>query len=234
MKKVVDVTHKAIALVGSAVLLVMLGAMPLQAAQIVTYDFDGSPGSLVATTVDPGATASDVNFTGSALSQSAVVPDVLAVNVAAAAVDFATAVSSNSYFQFSVTPSAGGSLDLSELSFDGGSAFSNLPNNGWVVRSSIDGYASDLSTSSLSTAFPTMFAYTVPLGVGFQGLTTETTFRIYAFKDIGNDPSAAYDNLVVSGTASQPVPEPSTFALGCIAICGCGYIRYRRRLRSAR
>lgn len=205
---------------------IVMSASSLKAVDILTYNF----ATLAPFTVDPNATASNVNFTGSSASQFTL-PNVLAIDTATGAVDAATAVSNDSFYQFSITPNAGFSIDLSNLSFKGSTAASGTPNNGYVVRSSVDGYATNLSTSSFATQFSTFTTYNVSLTTGFQSLTTETTFRIYSWMDKGTNPSVVYDDIALAGTVTA-VPEPCTYILGSLAT-GMIAIASRRRKRSA-
>jgi hypothetical protein len=187
-----------------------------EAADLLGHTFPGT--SLVATTLDLNATASSVNFTGSSASREAL-PDELAINTATGATNAATAVSNNSFFQFSITPNAGYELDLSELAFQVATASPGAPNNGYVVRSSVDGFSSDLESGPIPTDYPTYTSITVNLsGSGFQNLLSQTTFRIYTWLDAAEpNPAAAYDNIVLRGTV-VPVPEPGTWFLGASSL----------------
>lgn len=181
--------------------------------EILAYNFTG----LAPSTLDANASASNVNFTGSSASQFTLA-GVLAVNAAIGATDAATAVSNASFFQFSITPNSGYLMDLTELTVLGSSGTVSLPNNGYVVRSSVDGFSTDLASGAFQTSFPTYTTISVDLsGSEFQNLTAQTTFRIYTWRDAGTNPAAAYDNLVLNGSI-VPIPEPGTMALGIAAV----------------
>src|SRR5436309_15102203 len=84
---------------------------------------------------------------------------------------------SGSYYSFTVTPSPGAPIALTELDFDG-LRTATRPTN-LALRSSLDGFAADLATFSLPT--PDSFAhFTAALGGPFQNLTNAVEFRIYA------------------------------------------------------
>lgn len=187
-----------------------------EAADILGFSFPGT--SLVSTTMDLNATASNVNFTGSSATQEDL-PDELAINTAAGATNAANAVSNNSFFQFSITPNVGYELDLSELAFQVATASPGAPNNGYVVRSSVDGFSSDLQSGPIPTDYPTYTSVTVDLsGSGFQNLLSQTTFRIYTWLDTAEpNPAATYDDIVLRGTV-VPVPEPGTWFLGASSL----------------
>jgi hypothetical protein len=200
----------------------------LKAVDIAVYNFTGSsPSSLAPSSADPNVTAGNVNFTGSSASQTAL-SGILAINPPINAVDAASAVTNNSFYQFEVTPNAGSTMNLTSLTFDGSTA-TNAPSNGYVVRSSADGYASDLQTAGFTTQYPTFTNYSVSLtGSQFQNLTSAISFRVYTYRTLGSGASAAYDNLKLTGTVAT-VPEPSTYALAAIATGTIGYLARRRR-----
>jgi len=187
-----------------------------EAADILGFSFPGT--SLVSTSSDPNSTISNVNFTGSSATQEAL-PDELAINVPAGASNAANAVANDSYFQFSITPNVGYELDLSELAFQVATASPGAPNNGYVVRSSVDGFSSDLQSGPIPTDYPSYTLVTVNLsGSGFQNLLTQTTFRIYTWLDTTEpNPAAACDDIVLRGTVVS-VPEPGTWILGASSL----------------
>ena len=80
----------------------------------------------------------------------------------------------------------------------------------WVLRSSLDGYVSDLNTpspSSTSAAFPTT-AQMVDLGINFQNITTSVTFRLYAYGASSSAGTWRLDNLTMDGSlydVSNPI-----------------------------
>lgn len=85
------------------------------------------------------------------------------------------------YLQFTISPSTGYQLDLTSVilrmrrSTTGSSG--SGPNN-WSLRSSLDGYAADLGTNSLTSSYNN---YTVTLGSGFLNIYTPVTFRLYGY-----------------------------------------------------
>lgn len=210
-------------------LCVSLQTPNLKAADIAVYNFTGS--SLAPSSADSNVTAGNVNFTGSSASQFTL-SGGLAINAASGAVNAATAVTNNSFYQFAVTPTAGSTMNLTSLSFDGASATS-VPSNGYVIRSSADGYGSDLQTAGFTTQYSTFTNYSLSLtGSQFQNLTSAISFRVYTYITSGSNPAAAYDNLKLTGSVVA-VPEPSTYALAAIATGTIGYLARRRRNAAA-
>jgi hypothetical protein len=195
-----------------------------QADIIVQYDFNTN---LSPTTIAPNVTASPATGAPG-------VPmfglDSTGGNTYAQLMPFpgattgATAVSTNSYFQFTVAPAGGFALDLTSLEFDSSRGGPAIP-RGWVVRSSLDGFASNLAgPTDVPTADPIFTHYAIDLsGAAFQGLTSPLTFRIYSYVVDPSFQVMEYDNLTVTGTVvpvTAAVPEPSSLAL--LVVVGVG------------
>ena len=192
-------------------LVISLGlCLPVRAAIITHYAAPG--GSFAPTTVAVGITASPLNATGSAadLQPGVALPDSVFLQQNVVSTTPAQAVSNNQFFQFSLTPESGFSMDVLSISFDAGRGGASTP-RGWVLRSSLDGFLSDLATSDVNTQQPTLTAFDIDLpDLPFQDLTSELTFRLYGYA-----PEAGvgmfYDNLRIFGFA-EPVaasaPEP--------------------------
>ena len=193
-------------------------------AQLATYTFTGSPGTLAPTTVDPDVSAGSVNFTGSAGSQANILSDNFVFNAANSTTSAALAVSNNSYFQFTVTPDSLKKMSLTSLDFDG--AFGSA--GGFVVRSSVDSFATNLQSQTWATGYPTFTSYSTDLtGSQFQDLSSATTFRVYVFTTSGAGGNAAvFDNMALNGFI--PVPEPtSILAVSALAMTGVAGLRRR-------
>jgi hypothetical protein len=118
------------------------------------------------------------------------------------------AVTANDYWSFTVTPSSGFTLDLTTLTFDSlhnataGNGDQDInATMGFFVRSSIDGYASNIG-STFTQAWSTTSSRSVDVSApAFQGIDTAITFRIYIF-DSGIDTAsngARLDNVVLNG-----------------------------------
>lgn len=215
-----------------AVLVVLAGPAAAQ-VQIVQYQFSrAGPGgngisisSLTATTVSPNVSASDVSFSGSVAQQGAFGADLLAVVPNSTSTTAALAVANNSYFQFTVTPNAGQAMNLTSLTFN--AVFGDLPPAGFVLRSSADGYATNID-SQLVTAndYQNPAFYTEDLtAAAYQNLTDPISFRVYSFGLRPDRTAMFYDDLTLNGTFT-PVPEPAT--LLAVAAVGLAVARRRR------
>jgi hypothetical protein len=129
----------------------------------------------------------------------------------------AEAVSAGNYFQVTVSATTGYALDLTSLTFDAGEFTSD---DDMFVRSSLDGYTSDLLNFAVTS--PTLTAQDASLSSGFSDLSAEVTFRVY-----GYGPSGGYINfndVSLNGTVVTATPEPGTPCLvggGALALLGC-------------
>lgn len=197
-------------------------------AQIASYTFPGTPGSLAPTTTAANAAAGSMNFTGSTASQFNF-GGRLAFNVGVGATDAANAITNNSFVQFTVTPNAGFVLNLTSLDFIGARGFVPVE-AGYVLRSSVDNFLSDAGGSLFTAQFPATASYSNDLsGAAFQNLTTSTTFRLYLYDTQVPNGNGIIDNLTLNGSVGAAVlPEPATLALLTLGIVG-GAVALRRR-----
>ncbi len=114
------------------------------------------------------------------------------------------------YYTFTVTPASGGSrwngLTLDAANFD--AAGINDGPTLFAVRSSLDGFTSNLLTGTVGAAFATT---TTALNVM---ATSPVEYRIYGFGAGTTQGLLQLDNVALTFAAA--VPEPSTWAaLGC-------------------
>jgi hypothetical protein len=111
-----------------------------------------------------------------------------------------TAVSNNAYFSFTVTPT-NVEMDLVSLTFEAARGGSSTP-RGWVLRSSVDSYATNIDTDTISTVRTTLSTQTIDLtGAAFQNLTSAITFRIY-FYTPSTSSSIEVDDITVTGSTT--------------------------------
>jgi hypothetical protein len=107
------------------------------------------------------------------------------------------AVTKDKYFQFTVTANAGLSLNLTSLTFDCARGGGAMP-RGWVLLSSVDGFANPIDTQEVLTQRPNLTNFTVDLsGASFQQLSA-VTFRMYVYVP-GGGQSLEYSNVTLNG-----------------------------------
>lgn len=206
------------------------------------YTFAG--GSLSASGGAADLTASDitvtdsVNMGGSSAGNFFIRGDVTdgdtVLDVASSL--FTTSYEPTDYLSWTVTADAGSQLELDQVSFDywnegsgGGSSYSVA----FALRSSVDGFTSDLAVSDggyLNGFIPntdtTAYNAVATLGAEFEGLSS-VEFRLYTYGDLGFNASGErgrIDNISHSGATT--IPEPAT--LGLIASFGGGLLFVRR------
>lgn len=117
------------------------------------------------------------------------------------ATNIANAITNASYISFVMTPTAGYSIALVNLTFSQARGGATSP-RGWGVRSSVDAYAASLGTADCTTQRTTFATADVDLsGAGFQALTTATTFRIYWYSPASSY-TVDFDDITLNGTAT--------------------------------
>lgn len=118
----------------------------------------------------------------------------------------AGALDPNAYLQFSVTPNTGYQVDISSIVLrlrrsNTGSPAGSGPTS-WALRSSIDGYAADIASNSLTYNYA---LFTVNPGSSFLNQYTTVTFRLYGYNMLIN--SGGVSRLVVDSIAINGIGE---------------------------
>lgn len=163
-----------------------------------------------ATDVDDNALATDVS-----LSDSLPVPGenfiddrspmygrpVLRIDPGNNSTNAAQAVANGTYFEFTLVAVDGFFLDLDNLMFGGARGGSGTP-RGWVVRSSIDGFATNIATADLTTVRADLRLYIIDLSDPAYTNLSEITFRIYSYVPSGGQ-SVEYADVTVNGVSHQ-------------------------------
>ena len=170
----------------------------LQAQVIVTYP-DLNP-----TGVAEGVTATPLNTTGSSLPDLEIYEGLIETEPVADSTSAALAVDYDQFFQFTLTPGANRKLDLGVVTFEADYEDAGSP-RGWVLRSSIDGFSTDLASEEVWTEHPVLSFFSIRLPEDqFLGLTEPVTFRIYTYASGGGDRILDFDNIQVLGTVDMP------------------------------
>ena len=124
--------------------------------------------------------------------------------------NFGTTINTSMYIEFTLTPSGGYEVDLTSMSFITIRTAAGATN--WALRSSVDSYATDISTGTTGT---TDANANIDLsGASYQNLSA-VTFRIYPY---GGSSTGHWriDDITLNGTI-VPIsikPEPTNNATG--------------------
>jgi hypothetical protein len=124
-------------------------------------------------------------------------PMLVFTNNDALAVDAATAVEQQVYFEFNIPVVPNGALTLTNLSFNIARSGANTP-AGYVVRSSVDGFTTDLATADVATQRTTYTAVSIDLGSDFIAVTDSVLFRVYIYTPNTGE-SMDLDDIIVTG-----------------------------------
>lgn len=222
-----------------------------QAAIIGTYDFTGANGHQVSTAANfsaAGITVGSITrgaayaasgmsaaFTANGISAS---PGLATTNSAFLSnYTLATAIANDGYFEFSVSADAGYEFDIDSITFGARRASGGTGANNLALRSSLDGFSTNLATQGITgtAADPTEVIFN--LGESVQSVTGTVVFRIYGYARTAAN--ANYGILVLSADSNAPftingsvsaIPEPGSFAVlaGAAAVAVAGLRRRRR------
>ncbi|MBK7678353.1 MAG: hypothetical protein IPJ29_02900 [Chitinophagaceae bacterium] len=140
---------------------------------------------------------------------------------------FIGGINTSEYYQVTITPNANVVLDLNTITFT--SQRSGTGPRQYSVRSSLDGYASNLP-ASINPANPTLsivatdifqvtdatttaqIGSTITLGVSYDNLTTPVTFRFYGYNAELAGGSFGIDNVVFNGVATYTGPVTNFYS----------------------
>ncbi len=201
---------QATAIKAAFVSLLTLAVTTAQAIPIVTFSFASATGSESSF----GPDAQPAHASVSSMSRgTGVSASANAGTFSATAWTTSGSLDANDYFTFSLTPEAGYSMSLTQLILDERRSLTGIRN--WVVRSSLDGFASDLGAFAVPDNDSTRTGNTVNLSAAFIGLTSLLEFRIYGFGAESSVGSWRVDNVKVEGTTQlvQRVPEGGSAGL---------------------
>jgi len=198
----------------------MLGTVATANAAVVvtTYNFDGD--TPVVSSVTGPVTASDMGFSGTIQYFGGNPGDA----IAGTGWDGASGAQ---YFEFTITPDSGQSLDFSTsglLTFDDDASGTGAAD--FDIYTSADSFASSIGTGTTSQSFGTSPMNSISL-ISLGALPTDEaiTFRISGFGGSASGGTWRIDNVT---TTLEAVPEPSTYA-AILGALGLGFVLYRRR-----
>lgn len=215
------------------------GLITTHADTLALYTFDS--GSSVSTDTNVFSNAGSFTVGNALVGSSAGIDSVTQTAFAQSSItpDSATlAISAGSYFSFTLTPEAGYALNLSALIFDtvyNGSLSSGVLTANYFVRSSLDGFSTNIATPiaqlyapSSSSSF-TLREIDLSSNSSYQGIVSTIEFRIYVYDNSTSpDRIIRLDNVTLNG-ATPAIPEPSFFVglVGCCSLLASIMMRHR-------
>jgi len=141
------------------------------------------------------------------------------------------AIDLNAYLQFTVSPSSGYTLVLNSVAMTLRRSNTGSPSgagpNSWSLRSSLDGYTTDLATNSMTYNYAT---YTVSLPAAFQNVTGAVSFRLYGYNttiNSGGTSRFVYDNINIAGQAISGVLAEQSVDLSARATRGAVSLQWQ-------
>ena len=112
-------------------------------------------------------------------------------------------INSSDYLQFSISPNTGYQLDLTDIVLRLRRSNTGTPQGSgpvqWSLRSSLDGYAADITSNSLTHNYSN---YSVTLNSSFLNVYTTVTFRLYGYSvsiASGGTSRLVVDNISIQG-----------------------------------
>ncbi len=171
------------------------GVAPTNANSLASYSFsssDSPSGTFTGLTASP---ASSVGFTNAGYYT-----DATSGNVSRTADGMNGSLNTGKYYQITLSPDQGKTLNLSYFSFLYSREDANAA-NAWRLRSSLDNFASDLTSSAMTSlrgsGLPLLAGSTV---MNLSNLTAPITFRLYLFGAPNATSDLRIDDLTFYGT----------------------------------
>lgn len=193
-------------------------------AGFITFGFDGATGDESSL----GPDSQPASLTVSAMTRGAgLLPSSSAGTFSAKGWTTGSAVDLEDYFTFSVSPASGCTLTLTKLVLDERRSGSGITH--WSVRSSLDGFNSDLAAFAVPDNSDTRADQTIALpAADFTGLAAPVEFRIYGYGAESAAGTWRIDNVRLDGAVSAASALPSSLPSGFAALAIVGVIGLSR------
>jgi hypothetical protein len=215
-----------------AAALAICGSASAQAG-LLHFSFPG--GAVAPSFVDPNTIGGSIlDGPGAGLLTAGVsISDTACFIPGSTSVSAASAIANGDYVEFKLAPGPGLGLSLGSFTFDAARTVA-AGGAGFVLRSSRDGFATNIGAVAISSVAPTLSSYNIDLsGQMYQNIPNTTTFRLYGYASGGAGSGICFDNISVNGAVVQippVVPEPGT-ALHGLAILGAAALSRRTTKR---
>ena len=172
-------------------------------AQLGTYAFTGAG---ACPNQNPAVTTQPANAVFSDFTTVATTCVAMANEFKTKGWNLSNTIDLTEYNEFTITPNAGYNLTLNNLTF---TEFTDVPQFfgcTWALRSSIDGYA-----SNLATGFASSFQFTYPVTLPAASFTSvgPVTFRLYIISIDAATTSWTLDNVTLNGSVYIPPVDPA-------------------------
>ena len=228
------ISHSCAHVGGFALLSLLTFTAPLRADTLLQYNFAGNVGNEAS---EPPSTVGP-NVTASSLTRGGGLGTTTTANTFSSnqfATGTALTLSNADYLSFTITPNSGWQLNLGALTFT--DSRSSTGPQSFSIRTSLDSFGSEtFGYSSTGTTNVNRSFNFATLGDTYQDISSSIEIRIYGYNAGGSTGRYSLVNsLTLEGTVT-PVPEPSTYAAGALAVFAAGWTqrkRFRRRLAAA-
>ena len=170
--------------------------------QVIRFSFTGATGTPVTFPAD----AQPVNGSITDFSRNGVTAITSTDNFGASAWNVAS-IDLNRYFSFTISANTGFVLNLTSFELD--EIRSGTGPTQWVLRSSQDGFATDLGTYT-NTGTTLLTNRVIALDENFYNVAGSIEFRIYGFGASSAAGTWRVDNVELFGTISTPDTTPPT------------------------
>ena len=157
----------------------------------------------------------DLNITASGIGRGSGIIGTNANNRYAASAWNSASLDANDYFEFTLTPNPGCSINFSDFVYTAQASASG-PQTNFAFRSSADGFTADIGT-------PNLAGTTISLaGAAYQSVSSAITFRFHAWGASAAGGTFSINDFTFSGTTScgptcaPPVTQATTFASSSI------------------
>lgn len=228
------IVHRTVFLLG-----LLVAAASAQATVIASYPFTGA--SLASTDAESASTASAITL-GSGLTDSVATRFAAANGNPAPALrvnsdetegtTFATAITANDFFAFTLAPGTGNRFFFQTLTFDLAASAATLATN-VRLQASINGsaFVTVDSVTTFSTTAYTTETFDLSFGNTNAALAAGASvlLRMVVFDDANSATVyTGFDNLTVNGTVAA-IPEPGTAGMLAVGVLAAGGAVWHRR-----